>query len=62
MNPMVYLLVFLLSGVPESDQHLEAFQSILQATRDFSKNIRGSMDNFHAFMVEMGEKYPGGSR
>lgn len=62
MNPIVYFLVFLLSGVPEADRHLETMQSILQATRDFSKNIKSGMDGFHSFMSDLSEKYPGGTR
>lgn len=40
MNPIVYFLIFLLSGIPEADRYLEVMQSMLQATRDFSKNIK----------------------
>ena len=56
----VYLLIFLLSGIPDSDKHLEVMQSLLAATRDFASSIKSSMDTYHSLVADLHRSYRGG--
>lgn len=51
MNRILMPLLFLLAGIPETDERLENISTILTVTRESVKNIRDGMETFHATMV-----------
>ena len=53
MNRILMPLLFLLAGIPETDQKLEDINTILTVTRESVKSIKSGMDTFHATMAPL---------
>lgn len=53
MNRILMPLLFLLAGIPETDEKLENINAILTVTRESVKSIKSGMETFHATMAPL---------
>ncbi|MCL6638439.1 MAG: hypothetical protein K6T80_01995 [Firmicutes bacterium] len=55
MKRFLYPLIFLMSSMPDAEKHLDALNSLIQATQMSVKNIRDGLEAFHSTMVQINQ-------
>ncbi len=55
MKRLLYPLMFIMSIVPDSEKHLQMFNTVAQVTHSSIKSMKEGMDNFHSTMVQVSQ-------
>jgi predicted transcriptional regulator len=53
---LLYPVLFLMSCLPDSDKHLESFNSVAQAAHYTVKNIKEGLDSFQSSIIQFNQE------